>query len=66
MIQQKHIGIRQNNQTEREDPKRRHKKQRPSCLHTESPKCTKLEAILNMQRTWYRPMQALCILLHSL
>lgn len=66
MTQQKHTGIRQNNQTERKEPERRHKKQRPTCLHTESPKNTRLEAILYVQRTRYRPMQALCIPLHYL
>ena len=65
-IQQKlHIGIVQNNQ--KEEFMRRHKKQRPTHLHTQdSHKNAKLEAIIYTQMTWCRPMQVLCMLPQSL
>ena len=51
-------------QTEEKGPKRRPKDQRLNHSHIqESHKNTKLEAIMYTQRTWYRSVQALCLLL---
>lgn len=38
----------------------------PVIFHTENPAKTKLAAIIYTQRTWCRPMQALCMLPPSL
>jgi hypothetical protein len=54
-----------NEPTEGKEPKRRHKRV-PTHVHSkESYKTTKLEAIMYLQRTRGRPMQALCVLSDS-
>lgn len=52
------------NQQEEKRHKRKQKNQRCTNLHTQEPhRNTKLEAIIRTQKTWYRPVQALCLLL---
>lgn len=51
------------NQQKEKSPKRQHQYQRHTWeFHIK----TKLEAIIHMQQTWYRPVQALCMLFQSL
>ena len=59
-----HIEVGQGKPREGKEPKRRHKNQ--SCIpsHTqEFHKISNLKAIMHVQRTWRRPVYALCVLL---
>lgn len=50
------IRVGQNKQTERKEPRERHKKQRPTLLHTQNPhKNTKFKAIIYIKRPGTEP-----------
>jgi hypothetical protein len=62
-----HIRVGQDKQRERKMFRRKHKNQRHTHSQTqESHKNPKLEVIMYMQRTWCKPVWALCLLLQYL